>query len=300
MRQRGQLRQRFRRGNAPEDEKDADTLATRRWLAFTLGGTSAIPDMTGLLDGHHVLILADNDKPGEDAIPKKIAAAIQAGVASVKVCRFPELPEGGDVSDYYAVGGDDEGLLDRAEKIDPLTWKAGPVTAGDGLSGAAPGQGEAFRDSRSATSTPPPYSITARPFVWRDPSKFPRRQWLYGKHLVRKFLSCTVAPGRVGKSSLQLVEAIAMATGRPLLGIQVPEPLTVWIINLEDPLEELERRVLAVLLHFKIHPDELGGRLFLNSGRDTKVVIASTTKAGTGSNLSWMRSKRRSRRSGPT
>ena len=133
----------------------------------------------------------------------------------------------------------------------------------------------------AGTAAPSAYTITARPFVWRDPSTFPRRQWLYGKHLVRKFLSCTVAPGGVGKSSLQLVEAIAMATGRALLGTRVVEPLTVWIINLEDPLEELERRVLAVLLHFNIHPDELGGRLFLNSGRDTKVVIASTTKAGT-------------------
>ena len=142
---------------------------------------------------------------------------------------------------------------------------------------------ERFDDvpDRGDESPPPAYTITARPFVWRDPKTFPRRQWLYGRHLVRKFLSCTVAPGGVGKSSLQLVEAIAMATGRPLLGIQVREPLRVWIINLEDPLEELERRVLAVLLHFKIDPDELDGRLFLNSGRDTKVVIASTTKAGT-------------------
>jgi len=138
---------------------------------------------------------------------------------------------------------------------------------------------------RSESGAPPgdgsSYHITARPFRWREPTTFPCRQWLYGRHLVRRFISCTVAPSGVGKSSLALVEAVAMATGRPLLGVKIAEPLRVWVINLEDPLEELERRVLAILLHFRIHPDELGGRLFLNSGRDTKVMIASTTRAGT-------------------
>jgi hypothetical protein len=261
----------------PEGEKDADALAVRHWLAFTFGGTSDCPDLAGLLEGHHVVIMGDNDVPGEKAISRKIEAALQAGAATVKVVRFPDLPEGGDVSDFFDQGGQDDDLLDRAERIDPTTWQA----SADDDRQPRMGTGEVFNDPQANASAPPAYSITARPFVWRDPSTFPRRQWLYGRHLVRKFLSCTVAPGGVGKSSLQLVEAIAMATGRLLLGTQVVEPLTVWIINLEDPLEELERRVLAVLLHFNIHPDELGGRLFLNSGRDTKVVIASTTKAGT-------------------
>ena len=269
-----------------EGERDADTMAAHRWLAFTFGGTSDIEDLTGLLEGHHVVIVADNDVPGEKAIPKKIAAAIQAGAVGIKVVRFPELPDGGDVTDFYSAGGADDDLLDRAEKIDPLKWRA-PSEEDTGRADG-PQEDDGFGPQAAqggaggATDTAPTsYTITAQPFVWRDPRTFPRRQWLYGKHLVRKFLSCTVAPGGVGKSSLQLVEAIAMATGKPLLGVQVREPLTVWIINLEDPLEELERRVLAVMLHFRIHPDELGGRLFLNSGRDTKVVIASTTKAGT-------------------
>ena len=72
-----------------------------------------------------------------------------------------------------------------------------------------------------------------------------------------------------------------MCTGRPLLGISVREPLRVWMINLEDPLEEIERRITAILLHFAIDPAELGDRLHLTSGRDTKIIVASTTKAGT-------------------
>jgi hypothetical protein len=123
--------------------------------------------------------------------------------------------------------------------------------------------------------------IAAKPFVWRDPATIPRRQWVYGHHLIRRFLSTTVAPGAVGKSSLTMVEAIAMATGRALLGTHPTSKLRVWIWNGEDPLEEMERRVAAICLHYGIAPAELEGQLFLNSGRDTEIVIATTTKSGT-------------------
>ena len=44
--------------------------------------------------------------------------------------------------------------------------------------------------------------IKATPFRWRDPKTIPPREWVYGWHYVRRFLSTTVAPGGVGKSSL--------------------------------------------------------------------------------------------------
>src|SRR5206468_3445518 len=68
-----------------------------------------------------------------------------------------------------------------------------------------------------------PPKIAATPFVWRDPATIPPRAWLYGRHYIRKFVSCTVAPGSLGKSSLALVEAIAIAKNLPLLGITPTE-----------------------------------------------------------------------------
>ena len=133
----------------------------------------------------------------------------------------------------------------------------------------------------AASEHSPPIAISATPFVWRDPATFPRRHWVYGHHMIRRFLSTTVAPGAVGKSSLTMVEAVAMATGRPLLGIHPTGRFKVWIWNGEDPQEELERRVAAICLHYGIAPTELDGQLFLNSGRDTEIVIATTTKSGT-------------------
>lgn len=122
--------------------------------------------------------------------------------------------------------------------------------------------------------------ITATAFEWVDPASMPPREWLYGKHLIRRFVSSTVAPGGVGKSSLLLVEALAMATGRPLLGEKPAGQLRVWVWSGEDPLEESQRRVLAACIEHGITPADFAGRLFVDSGRDMPLVMAKSTKNG--------------------
>lgn len=139
---------------------------------------------------------------------------------------------------------------------------------------------EGFRERNEGRPHGSPSAIKATPFLYRDPASIPPRDWVYGRHLIRKFLSTTVAPGAVGKSSLVLVEAIAMVTGRPLLGVSVPKRLRVWYWNGEDPLEEIERRVAAICLHYGIDGRELEDGLFLDSGRTSSIVIASRTKEG--------------------
>lgn len=122
--------------------------------------------------------------------------------------------------------------------------------------------------------------ITATPFVWRHPSEIPPRAWLYGRHFIRSFLSATVAPGAIGKSSLLLCEAVAMAAGRDLLGSTPHAPLRVWYWNGEDPLSELERRIAAICLFHAIDPSAIQGRLYVDSGRSTELIIASETPGG--------------------
>ena len=36
-------------------------------------------------------------------------------------------------------------------------------------------------------------------FEWQDPSEIPLRDWIYGKHLIRRHVSATIASGAVGK-----------------------------------------------------------------------------------------------------
>lgn len=120
----------------------------------------------------------------------------------------------------------------------------------------------------------------ATPMEWLAPSDIPRREWLYGGHYVRQFLSVTVAPGGVGKSSLGIVEALSMASGRALLGDGVGKPLRVWIFNAEDPYEELQRRIVAAAKHYGLSEDAVGDRLFVDSGRDGPMLIATEGKGG--------------------
>lgn len=125
-----------------------------------------------------------------------------------------------------------------------------------------------------------PIGQFVRPFVWRDPATMPRRQWLYGRHLIRKFVSVTFAPGGVGKSALVLAEAMAMASGKPLLGTRPQNRLRVAYWNGEDPFDETERRALAACVLHDLGPDDLEGWLHLGSGREDELIIAEQTAAG--------------------
>lgn len=126
-----------------------------------------------------------------------------------------------------------------------------------------------------------PEPIVATPFVWRGESEIPRRMWLYGKHLLRRFVSVDVAAGGTGKSSVKIGEALAMASDRNLYGSEIHDgPLNVWLYNLEDPAEESERRLHATAKWFKIAPPDVDGRLYVDSGRDQRCVIATETEYG--------------------
>lgn len=126
-----------------------------------------------------------------------------------------------------------------------------------------------------------PAPILATPFAWRAESEIPPREWIYGRHLLRKFVSVDVAAGGIGKSSVKIGEALAMASGRNLYGSEVHGgPLAVWLYNLEDPADESERRIHATAKWFRIEPKDVDGRLFVDSGRDQRCVIATETEYG--------------------
>jgi hypothetical protein len=129
-------------------------------------------------------------------------------------------------------------------------------------------------------SPPAKNKIVATPYAWTSPENIPRREWLYGHLLIRKFLSATVAPGGVGKSALVTAETLAQVSGKPLLGVTVPQALRVWLWNLEDPQEETSRRIQAAALHYRVSADDIGDRLFVDSGRDQRLVVATATRNG--------------------
>lgn len=118
-------------------------------------------------------------------------------------------------------------------------------------------------------------------FELPDPTTLPLRQWLYGGRLIRGRVSMTLAPGGLGKSGLTMGEAVVMATGKGFLGEPGPDrPLRVWLWNLEDPEDELIKRLTAICMHFGILQEDIGNRLLTNCV-DDELVITHTDRSGT-------------------
>lgn len=243
-----------------EGEKDADRLCSHGLVATTnQGGAGNWPDaLTSHFRGADVVILPHNDGPGRDHAAKVADKLI--GVAKrIRVLdlakNMPALPDKGDVSDW----------LDAGRTTDDLEYLV-----------------EQCPDFQPNGAENQPRSIRATPYVWTSPDQLPRREWIYGRHLIRRHVAATIAPGAAGKTNLLIGEGLAMSTGRNLYGKNVPgDPLRVWIWNLEDDPIELKRRVQAACLHFGITQGDLGGRLFLDNGRDQELCIASEDHGGT-------------------
>src|SRR3984957_17082603 len=132
-----------------------------------------------------------------------------------------------------------------------------------------------LRDGAEQTS-----AIVATPFKWVDPATLPRDKWLYGYFLQRGFVSLTIATGGTGKSVLSIAEALAMISGQTLLHDVAHEKLRVWLINLEDPILLLQKRVTAAALQYEVAPEMIEQGLFLDSGLDQEVKIAVAGRDG--------------------
>lgn len=125
--------------------------------------------------------------------------------------------------------------------------------------------------------------LTPQPFVLGDPSGIPPREFVGGNYAYPRGVAVAlVGAGGTAKSSLTIIEAIAMAAGRKLLHVPAAPPVAVAILNLEDSIEELQRRVTAACLHFGVSNEELGGRLYLLSGMSMQrpFVMAEESKSG--------------------
>ena len=123
-------------------------------------------------------------------------------------------------------------------------------------------------------------ALAPTPFVLPDDASIRPREWVYGRHYIRRFLSVTIAGGGSGKTSVVVAESIAMASQRPILGVEVEAPRRVWLWNLEDPMDEMQRRIAAICRHYNVSAAELGDRLYVNSGRDNNLLIAQPGPRG--------------------
>ena len=180
-------------------------------------------------------------------------------------------------------------LYHLARMANPL-WVKPSLIAGNAIAaarvGVAPPVGEDWETNlpnpplpaRSAPTGATPAetapSLIATPFEPAQLAKLPPREWVYGHFLIRRFVSVLGAPGGTGKTAYAIAVGLAVALGRPLVEEPVHSTGAVWIYNLEDPREELLRRVQAALIAHGIRPAAMMGRLYLDSGRDQPLIMA--------------------------
>jgi hypothetical protein len=86
--------------------------------------------------------------------------------------------------------------------------------------------------------------------------------------------------GGTGKSTLSIVEALAMVSGRPLLGQDVPQPLRVVLINLEDTRNTMDKRIAAVMRHYGLTRADIGDRLIVIAKGEIKIKVARQLRSG--------------------
>jgi RecA-family ATPase len=126
-------------------------------------------------------------------------------------------------------------------------------------------------DRRAKRPAPGNVLKTFEPF---DPARLPAREWVLDKHYQRGVVTVTGGYGGRGKSTNALVEAIVLATGRPLMGEAPRERCRVWYHCADDNMVELQRRVAAICQHYMVPMEELRDWLFLTTPLEFGVRVA--------------------------
>ncbi|CAN5816269.1 hypothetical protein BH20PSE1_BH20PSE1_01330 [soil metagenome] len=133
--------------------------------------------------------------------------------------------------------------------------------------------------ARTESTSRATVDLAAHGYCRQDPRTIPPRPFVYARHYAKGFVSATVSPGGGGKSSFGIVEAISMALGRCLYTDEPIRygPMRVWYLALEDPEDEMARKIEAACLHYGIH--EALPNLYVHSGRDRAVCIATEMRS---------------------
>jgi len=187
---------------------------------------------------------------------------------------------------YAREYGADLSEIGRKHRTDPVRER---------MEASTPQQAPLTPETTASAPTKPPSAPEAAPLTdaadnipqtWPtavreiNPLALPRRQWVYASTYIRKYVSVTASAGGIGKTSLATVEALAIATGRDLLGQPVKEQTNVWIINLEDPLEEMQLRLAAAMQHYSIGHQQIKDKLFMDAEDTIQMVMAAEGRDG--------------------
>lgn len=214
-----------RRVYVTEGEKDADRLMKLGVVATTNQGGAAqpwLPQYTAALAGASVVVLPDNDVPGERHAAA-VAGALHAAGIDVRVASLPGLPPKGDVSDW----------LDRGHSIADL----------ESLAQATP----VWAPTELGNEEEPPAAYPTATCALNPPPSVPIK-WLIQDLWTASEIGFLVGDGGSYKSTTALHMALAVAGGYKVFGrFDTGAGAPVFIVSEEDPASVLQNRIEAML-----------------------------------------------------
>jgi RecA-family ATPase len=238
-----------------EGEKDAERVATLDLTATTISGsTTWTPELAEPLRGRDVIVLVDNDAPGA-AKAEKAALALHGVAASVRLVLLPDLPPGGDISDYLDAGNSKEQLEKLclgAPLFDPKVAPPSPVL------------------------DPLPFIDTS---TWRVNEGVPPREWGVRDLFPRRSPSLLSGEGATGKTLLLLQLGVAHVLDRDWLGT-LPEPGPFLYFGAEDDTDEIHRRLADILKHYGADFPDLQGNIHLLTFAGEDAVLGHADRTG--------------------
>jgi len=180
---------------------------------------------------------------------------------------WDNLPRGAEIQTPFVTIGSVYHFLDQFEKPPMEPEKAAELK--DTLSDLKEASVEKAKSKIDDAVQLEPFSLSNAPL---DP-----RPWVLGRDLIKGEVTALFGQGGCGKSSAVILQALSLATGRPLMGAQVYGKRKVWLWNGEDGKEELRRRITAAMQHYGITQEDIGDRLIIMTNSELPLNMAFET-----------------------
>ena len=224
-----------------EGEKAADALRGIGLLATTMAGGSAAVTRADWshLAGKDVIVWPDNDAAGLKCA--SLITEVLNGVAnSVRVLPPYAAEEGADAADFLADGKDIAAFVNASPDL----------------------QDEWLDENIAALNIVNPSDV-----------KMTARDWVSDGALIRGAITLFAAPPGTGKTAWSMQLAATYAMGSPFAGTIPVKPGKVLIINAEEPIDEMARRLRAACQGYEYDFDEVSENVKFISGYDNPLLI---------------------------